>query len=192
MTDLIIGISLTQEEFVNLFLREINIFIIDVLKTKTFDWIKSNKKRRKYEKQLNELILKMENDTSSNLKMYLDMLEGEIEFENIIRNEFINITLKALKLNKNINNFDIHYLFRDNRDEFVICYSYNFSDLDEYIKISELNFDTDIIIKFLNNHRNKLLLKNNNITKDICNIINKYLVIDINKKKIETVLVNYD
>lgn len=121
--------------------------------------------------------------------MYLDLLKGDVEFGDIIINEFINITLEKLKLKND--EFDIQYIFRNEKSEFIIGYSYDLAEIDRYIKISELNFDTDIIIEFLNNHRNKLLFKNNNITKDIRNIINKYLIIDINKKEIETVMFNY-
>lgn len=211
-TELYIGIILTKDEYIHLFTKEINKRILKVLNKKELNWIKNMKVRKKCLKQLDKFKLKMIKDPLHNLKLYLNMdkimsSENSNFIHEIIHEQLNNPHLidhkfpsYLTKFNKNIDEeteikFDLHFMWyqTNDREEFYIM-GYEYGATFKLTIVSELGLDISLIIKFLNEHNNSKKLKNTDIhlSTDIIGIINKYLTINISKKKVETIIHNYN
>lgn len=192
--ELLVGVLFTEEEFIHLFTKEINTYILNRLYE--INW---------FDKHTIELIHEftslLENHNLHNLSVYLKeyLLKDEYYFMfDIIFDLLSDINASILDNNfytlKNMDNFIIRRIIERGPYpdiKYFIGYVHDFTYLNDYFRITDLEFDEDLLIKSLNNHYKKLKLKNINMNKNIVNIINSYMTISLKNIKIETIINTY-
>lgn len=184
MNHIYIGIALSEKEFFHLFIKELNKYVIDSMTEEL-----QNEENENIKKILNEFNIKLKNNTLlDNLNIYLNNTELNFRIQEYLVESFINMSLCDLKYCGK--KFNIYYFEKcSNELHFFIGYTHYINGLTNHIMISDLNNLNDKnIIEFLSKHVESIKLHTNNISKNIVNIINKYLIVDISKKKIEVVL----
>lgn len=189
MTEFIfIGIILTEKEFIHLFTKQLNNYLIRSIDEELNS---ENSYLKKEEKnKLSVFVEKLKkNGLLDNLNVYLNIFELEYEIKDFIIEQF-NFNISPEELGYYNNDFTITYLSESRN--FIIAYDYCMEDLKKPIIISNLNSDKDPnnIIRFLSECSELIKLHTNNISQDIVNIINRYIIVDISKKKIEIVIDN--
>lgn len=188
--EVLVGVLFTEEEFIHLFTKEINTYILNRLIGIT--WLDKIE-------LLNEFIYLMKkSDNLHNIAIYLQQYIFSDEYYfifDLISDLLSDINAIILDNNfttlKNMDNFIIRKIIKrgpyPRQDiKYFIGYVHNFTHLNSYFKITDLEFDTDLLLKSLNNHNKSLKLKNINMNENIVNIINSYMTISIKNIKIET------
>ena len=210
-TGLYIGIILTREEYIHIFAKEINESIIKVLNKRDYFWVKDSKEKKKCLNKTNKFVSKMLKDPLHNLNLYLNInkilssknfnfihetINEQLNNPHLIKHNFPSY---LTKFNKTIDEetdlkFDMFWIWdidgNSKRDDFHFM-GYRYDADFKITVVSELGLPTDLILKFLNKRSKKLKDTDLKLSKDIIGIINKYLTVNMNKKKIEIIIHNH-